>query len=118
MTGSAQTWSEAVRLYLLLGEKKKERVWERKGLGVLPERICRSGGWRISIFEYFSVRRGSPDALHTASIFMWIFGRFWSDLGSLLGSIWAPKSLKIEKKTVPNRCSVLGQVFDRFFNGF
>ena len=31
MTGSAQTRSEAVRLYLLLGEKKKERVWERKG---------------------------------------------------------------------------------------
>ena len=33
MTGSAQTRSGAVRFIMLLGEKKKERVWERKGLG-------------------------------------------------------------------------------------
>ena len=38
MTGSAQTWSEAVRLIMLLGEKKKERVWERKGLAIGPGR--------------------------------------------------------------------------------
>ena len=65
MTGSAQTWSEAVRFILLLGEKKKERVWERKGLGIGPD-----GKLADFYFGSFSVRRGSPDALHTASIFM------------------------------------------------
>ena len=46
MTGSAQTWSEAVRLIMLLGEKKKERVWERKGLGVEPDRRLADDGKR------------------------------------------------------------------------
>ena len=41
MTGSAQTGSEAVRFRLLLGEKKKGRVWEGKGLGV---GVYRRGG--------------------------------------------------------------------------
>ena len=54
MTGSAQTWSEAVRLYLLLGEKKKERVWERKGLGILPERRL-ADFYLTSLFEYLNM---------------------------------------------------------------
>ena len=46
MTGSAQTRSGAVRLIMLLGEKKKERVWERKGLGLRPDRRLADDGKR------------------------------------------------------------------------
>ena len=47
MTGSAQTQSEAVRFIMLLGEKKKERVWERKGLRVGPDRRLADDGKRL-----------------------------------------------------------------------
>ena len=43
MTGSAQTRSGVYRFIMLLGEKKKGRVWEGKGLGV--GRGGRGGGF-------------------------------------------------------------------------
>ena len=45
MTGSAQTLSGGERLYLLLGEKIRERVWEREGLADWAGPV----GWRISL---------------------------------------------------------------------
>ena len=48
MTGSALEFTEdAVRFILLLGEKKKVRVWERKGLGVAPDRRLADDGKRF-----------------------------------------------------------------------
>ena len=62
---------------MLLGEKKKERVWERKGLAVGPGRRLADLG-----FSVFSVSFSAPFLEASFSLFFQFSGAFggpWGD---------------------------------------
>ena len=51
--GKRSEFTEAAeRFILLLGEKKKERVWERKGLAVGPERSLADLGFSVCLVSF------------------------------------------------------------------
>ena len=81
MTGSARSFTEAAeRFILLLGEKKKERVWERKGRGIEP-----GGSLADFCFSVFFVFFSAPFLEAPFSVFFQFLGAFGGAWG---GHFW------------------------------
>ena len=80
------------QVILLLGEKKKERVWERKGLGIRVDRRLADFG-----FSVFSVSFSAPFLKASFSVLFQFLGAFGGPKGGYVWLVFAKGAAFLER---------------------